>query len=155
MSGATAAGFMTIANSGSEPDRLIAARTDIAMATEIHEMKEGKGGVMEMSPLADGLEIPAGGSVSLEPGGYHIMLIGIKEDLSPGMTYELTLTFEKAGDVTLTVPVQSTATNVTTPPASVTVGSITVSGQWTRSAPAMNGNGNHEMNGQGTPASGM
>ncbi|MCC6790614.1 MAG: copper chaperone PCu(A)C [Thermomicrobiales bacterium] len=149
MSGSSAAAFMTIVNSGTEADTLIAAKTEIAAAAEIHEMKQGEGGVMKMSPLANGLEIPAGGTVSLEPGGYHVMLFGITQDLTPGFTYELTLTFAVAGDVTITVPVQTMATDTaTTTP--VTVGSITISGQWTRPAPAMNGNG-----GMATPASGM
>jgi copper(I)-binding protein len=145
---------MTITNSGTEADRLIAAKATIAGSTEIHEMKEGEGGVMQMSPLAEGLEIPAGGTTVLEPGGYHIMFIGITQDLTPGMTYELTLTFEKAGDITIVVPVQASADAVMTPAAAVTSGAITIEGQWTRMAPAMSGEGEMHMQ-EGTPAAGM
>ena len=109
---------------------------------------------MEMSPVEGGLEIPAGGSVELKSGSFHVMLIGLKEDLTSGTSYELTLTFEKAGDVTIVVPVQANAMDISTPAAPVTVGSITISGQWTRMAPAMNGNSEMDM-GEGTPASGM
>lgn len=153
-SGATAAGFMVITNAGTEADKLIAVKTDVAATAEVHQMKEGSGGVMEMSPVEGGLEIPAGGSVELKSGSFHVMLIGLKEDLTSGTSYELTLTFEKAGDVTIVVPVQANAMDISTPAAPVTVGSITISGQWTRMAPAMNGNSEMDM-GEGTPASGM
>ncbi len=152
-SGATGAAFMVITNAGTEADKLIGGTTHVAETVEIHEMKEGSGGVMEMSPVEGGLEVPAGGSVELKSGSYHIMLIGLKEDLIAGTTYELTLTFEKAGDVTIVVPVQANAMDVSTPSAPVTVGSITVSGQWSRMAPAMNSD-SMDM-GEGTPASGM
>ena len=64
-------------------------------------------GVMQMRQLADGLAIPAGGSVALKPGSYHVMLIGLKKPLAAGETFPLTLTFAKAGNISVTVPVQA------------------------------------------------
>jgi copper(I)-binding protein len=61
--------------------------------------------MMGMQPV-ERLEIPAGGSVQLKPGSYHIMLIGLKEDLKAGDTIEITLTFENAGELALSVPVK-------------------------------------------------
>ena len=64
-------------------------------------------GVMQMRQLADGLPIPAGGSVVLKPGSYHVMLIGLKKPLTAGKKIPLTLTFEKSGNISVTVPVQA------------------------------------------------
>ncbi len=64
-------------------------------------------GVMQMRQLANGLPIPAGGSVALKPGGYHVMLIGLKKPLKAGDTFPLMLTFEKAGNISITVSVQA------------------------------------------------
>ncbi len=72
-----AAGYLTIKNNGSTPDRLIAVSAEIAGTGEIHEMSV-KDGVMTMRPLTDGLEIPAGGEVKLEPGAYHLDVQGVE-----------------------------------------------------------------------------
>ena len=93
-----AAGYLTVKNAGSTPDRLISVTADIAGKGEIHEMTV-KDGVMNMRPLADGLEIPAGGEVKLEPGSYHLMFMGLKEPAVEGVKFPGTLTFEKAGTV--------------------------------------------------------
>jgi copper(I)-binding protein len=66
-------------------------------------------GVMQMHQLDSGLPIPAGGSVVLEPSSYHLMLIGLKKPLTPGETFPLTLTFQKAGNISVTVPVHANA----------------------------------------------
>ena len=60
-------------------------------------------GVMKMRELTDGLAIPAGGTVALKPGSYHVMLIGLKKPLAAGDLFPLTLNFEKAGNVSVTV----------------------------------------------------
>lgn len=133
MSGNGAA-FLTIENKGTEADRLTAASTDVAMAVEIHEIVDNNG-MKEMKPLENGLEIPAGESVILAPGGYHIMMIGLTKDLTEGMTFEMTLTFEKTGKVTVTVPVKSSAPVGTADP--VEAGNLTLSGIWSRPAPAL------------------
>lgn len=96
-------GYATITNEGDEADRLIAVNAPFAGKSEIHEMSVTDG-VMRMKELADGLEIPAGGSVSLKPGSFHLMFM---QATSPkeGETVPVELTFEKAGKVTVMLPV--------------------------------------------------
>lgn len=103
-SAAVAGGFMTITNSGGEADRLVAATADVSERVEIHEMKMVDG-VMKMRPLADGVEIPAGESVELKPGSYHVMMMGLSGPLKEGEGFSGTLTFEKAGSVDVTYDV--------------------------------------------------
>lgn len=98
-----AGGFMTITNNGKETDRLIAASSAVAGHMEIHEMRMD-GDVMRMRELAGGLPLDPGKSVKLAPGGYHIMFMDLKEPLKQGVKIPVTLTFAKAG--TLTVEVQ-------------------------------------------------
>lgn len=136
--GGNGAAYMTIANAGSESDRLVAGKTDAAEIVEIHEIAKDESGVMQMRPLADGLEIPAGGEAVLEPGGYHVMLIGLTEDLVAGKTFELTLTFANAGEVVVQVPVQRMAPEGDAV-ISLTSGDLTISGVWSRPAPALKG----------------
>ena len=92
----TAAGYLTITNIGSEADKLIAASSPLAEAGGLH-MMEVKDGVMSMHPATGGIEVPAGGSVTLAPGGFHIMFVTLKEALKEGEKMPVTLTFEKAG----------------------------------------------------------
>jgi copper(I)-binding protein len=99
-----AAGFMQIGNAGSAADRLVAASSDIAGVTQIHEMAM-KDGVMEMRELTGGLEIPAGGSVELRPKSFHIMFMQLKHGLKEGETVTVELTFEKAGKLKIEMPV--------------------------------------------------
>lgn len=139
MSG-TGAAYMTIRNGGAEPDRLVAGETAVAEVVEIHEIVEQEG-VMEMRPLAEGLEVPAGGEVLLEPGGYHVMLIGLTEDLRNGMTFDLTLRFETAGEVVVPVRVRPRAelADEATPVPPTTLGDLSIEGVWSRPAPAFGG----------------
>ncbi|MCA9862111.1 MAG: copper chaperone PCu(A)C [Thermomicrobiales bacterium] len=143
----SAAAFMLIQNGGAEDDVLLGGETEVADAVEVHEMAEVDG-VMEMRPLSDGLVIPAGGEEALEPGGYHIMMFGLREDLTNGKTYDLTLHFEKAGDVTVSVTVRPRAELAAgaAPAAPITVGDLTISDPWSRPAPATG------MGDMGTPA---
>ena len=97
-------GYMTIANGGAAEDRLVAVATPAAGRTEIHEMAMD-GDVMRMRPLDDGLPIPAGGTVTLEPGGAHVMFMELAGPLAEGDEIDVTLTFEGAGEVTVTMPV--------------------------------------------------
>lgn len=99
-------GFMVITNTGDEADRLIGGSVAFADHVEVHEMKVVDD-VMKMRELDGGLEIPAGGSVTLQPGGFHIMFMGLKEQLTEGETRPVTLTFEKAGDVEIEVTVEN------------------------------------------------
>lgn len=105
--GAEAAGaFMTIKNEGAEPDRLVGAAFAGAAMTQIHEMVMDNG-VMRMSELAGGLAIPPGATVELAPGGYHVMLMGLKEPLVEGSKVPLTITFEKAGSIEVELAVEA------------------------------------------------
>jgi|JI10StandDraft_1071094.scaffolds.fasta_scaffold73645_3 copper(I)-binding protein len=92
------AGYLTIANKGTADDRLMSANSPVAGMTQIHEMKM-EGDVMKMTELPDGLAIPAGGTVSLAPGGLHIMFMKLKQAFAEGTTIPVTLTFETAGSV--------------------------------------------------------
>jgi copper(I)-binding protein len=108
------AAYMTIENTGSAADALIGASSPAATTVEVHETMvmgspapgaSGDGGMMGMQPIAR-LEIPAGGSVELKPGSYHIMLIGLKQDLKVGDSIEITLKLEKAGEIKVTAAVR-------------------------------------------------
>jgi copper(I)-binding protein len=99
------AGYLTIRNSGSAPDRLVSATAEIAEKTEIHEMSM-TGGMMKMRAVPDGVAVPAGGSVALAPKGYHLMFFGLSKPLKEGDTFAGTLTFEKAGPVPVTFDVR-------------------------------------------------
>ncbi|MGA8754959.1 MAG: copper chaperone PCu(A)C [Stellaceae bacterium] len=85
-------------------DRLVAASTPVAKKAELHTM-EMSGMVMKMRPISS-IDIPAGQSVSLAPGGMHIMLMGLKQPLKAGQSFPLTLTFVKAGTRTVNVAVE-------------------------------------------------
>ena len=102
----TGAVYMTLANKANTSDRLTGAPSDMAAKVQIHEMSVVNG-VMQMRQLTNGLAIPAGGSVMLEPDSYHVMLIGLKKPLTTGETVPLTLTFAKAGTISITVPVRA------------------------------------------------
>ena len=100
-----AGGFLTIENKGAAPDRLISGSGDIAGKVEIHEMAMNNG-VMTMRPLDKGLVIEPGKSVKLAPGGSHLMLMDLKQPFKQGDKVPVTLEFEKAGKVTLSLDVQ-------------------------------------------------
>ncbi len=108
MSGSTgpvSAAYMTIENTGNASDRLMSATGDIAEKIEVHETKS-KDGMMVMQEVKEGIEIPAGGSVLLKPGGYHIMLIGVKRELNVGDTFKLTLKFQSGKEMPVEVTVR-------------------------------------------------
>lgn len=92
----TAGGYMAIVNNGASDDRLIGVETDIAAKAEVHESKVDDQGVGTMAPVP-ALDIPAGGTVSLDPGGLHVMFMGLKAKLVEGEMRKVTLIFEKAG----------------------------------------------------------
>ena len=106
------AAYATITNAGSAADALIGASSPAANTVEVHETvvmgspDASGGGMMGMQPVAR-VEIPAGGSLQLKPGSYHVMLIGLVKDLKPGDTIDLTLKFEKAGEITVTAQVRA------------------------------------------------
>lgn len=99
-------GYLTIENKGTTPDRLIHCSGDIAGKVEVHEMSM-KNGVMTMRPLDNGLTIEPGKTVKLAPGGFHLMLFDLKSPLKQGDKVPVTLEFEKAGKVTVSLDVGS------------------------------------------------
>ena len=101
--------YMTIVGSDA-PDRLVAISSPAADSAMLHESKTIDG-VAQMSHL-NALDIPASARITLSPGGTHVMLMGLKQPLKRGDKVALTLTFKKAGDVAVTVPVGSVAQDV-------------------------------------------
>ncbi len=101
------AAFVTMNNNGKSGDRVISASADVSRKVELHTHIR-QDDVMMMRKV-DGVDIPAGNKVVLKPGGYHIMLIGLKAPLKSGESFPLSLTFEKAGTIQTTVSVQKTA----------------------------------------------
>lgn len=124
---AASAAYMTIENSGSGADALVGASSPAATTVEVHETvvmetparsdgmgmgsptppasSDAAGGMLGMQPVAR-LQIPAGGSVELQPGSYHVMLIGLTRELRSGDTIEITLRFEHAGEIVISAPVR-------------------------------------------------
>jgi periplasmic copper chaperone A len=100
-----AGGYLTIENKGSVADRLIGGSADVAEKVQVHEMGMNNG-VMTMRPLDQGLTIEPGKTVKLAPGGYHLMLLDLKTPLKQGDKLPVTLEFEKAGKVKLSLDVQ-------------------------------------------------
>jgi copper(I)-binding protein len=131
MAASAGAAYMVIENIGATADALIGASSTVAKSTEVHEtvqmpaesaaasggMSTGgmespaassgmsTGGMLGMQPV-DRVEIPAGGTLELKPGSYHIMLIGLNQELNAGDKIEITLKLEKAGEVKVTVEVR-------------------------------------------------
>ena len=91
-------GYMTITNTGTVPDRLIRGATGISSRFELHEMSVDNG-VMKMRELRDGVEIKPGEKVEFKPGSYHVMFMGLTQQLVQGESFKATLQFEKAGKV--------------------------------------------------------
>jgi copper(I)-binding protein len=100
-----AGGYLTIENKGLSPDRLVGASGDVAGKLEVHEMAT-ENGVMKMRALDKGLVIEPGKTVKLAPGGYHLMMFDLKNPLKQGDKVSVTLDFEKAGKVTVSLDVQ-------------------------------------------------
>lgn len=97
--------YLHITNDGNEADTLLSADSPSAQAAEVHESMVDDKGVMRMEPR-ESIEIPAGGEVAFQPGGLHIMLVELKQPLSVDDEVQLTLRFEKAGEIQLRVKVR-------------------------------------------------
>ncbi len=130
--------YVTITNNGDDADRLVNVETDMADVVEVHDV-EMDDGVMQMVPLHDGLEIGAGEEIVFEPGGYHVMLIGITESLLDGEDFPATLHFENAGEVEITVPIHALEPEDGEFGDPVEAGDIEVSNVWARQAPKLDG----------------
>jgi len=98
------AGYMTITNKGTTPDRVNCVSSDASAQCQIHSMTM-EGGVMKMRPVEGGLEIKPGETVTLAPGGFHVMLVTLKHPLEADQTVKATLKFDKAGTVDVEYPV--------------------------------------------------
>ena len=96
--------YATLVNAGERPDALVSASTDAARAVEVHETYQEHGMVM-MRPV-ERVVVPAGGTVELKPGGYHLMLFDLKRALAPGQSIRLVLSFRDAGDVAVSASVR-------------------------------------------------
>lgn len=101
-----AAGYLTIRNTGTEPDRLVSGTTPIAGKFEVHEMSMDNG-VMRMRPVADGLVINPGQTVELKPQSFHIMMTGVNQPVEKGKSFKGSLRFEKAGTVEVEFSVEA------------------------------------------------
>ncbi len=99
------AAYMTIDNAGPAGDRLLSARSPVAGRIELHTIVKD-GDVMRMREVEGGIEVPAGGRATLQPGGFHVMLMDLKAPLKEGDRFQLKLTFEKAGIVEVEVAIE-------------------------------------------------
>jgi copper(I)-binding protein len=114
-----AGGYATITNMGKEPDRLVSASIPTAPEGQIHSMTMDNG-VMHMARLDDGLAIAPGATVTLAPGGFHVMFVNPRTQLKEGEIVQGTLTFAKAGAIPVTFAVAGmaakTASDIKTAP---------------------------------------
>ena len=105
MMGANGAAYMIIKNTGDTADKLLRAESQVSEVVELH-ISEMNDGVMKMRQV-EYIEAPAGGQAELKPGGLHIMLIGLKQDLVEGESIDITLYFEEAGKVRVSAEVRA------------------------------------------------
>ena len=108
----TGAGYMTIRNTGTVPDRLIGGATDVAPGFQIHDMTMDQG-VAKMRERKDGIEIKPGETVELKPGSSHIMFADLKRRLEKGERIKGTLMFQRAGTVAIEYPVEAIGARAT------------------------------------------
>jgi copper(I)-binding protein len=104
VAGRPGAAYFTLRNEGAAPDRLVDVSVPAAGHAMLHETRLSADGVARMEHVM-ALEVPAGGAVTLAPGGLHVMLMDLAAPLTQGSEIRLTLTFEKAGTVTIAAPV--------------------------------------------------
>jgi len=149
---ASGAGYMTITNKGTAPDTVSCVSDDASAQCQIHSMTM-EGGVMKMRPVGGGLEIKPGETVTLQPGGYHIMFVNLKHALEQGQSVKATLKFEHAGTVDVEYPIA--AIGAPAPGAAAGGGTMMQGGGGTMmQGPGMQGPGMQGPGVQG-PAGGM
>jgi len=100
----TAAGYMTITNNGTAPDRVSCVSSEVSAQCQIHSMTM-EGGVMKMRPIEGGLEVKPGETLVLKPSAVHIMFLDLKQPLQQGKTVKATLKFEKSGTIDVEYPI--------------------------------------------------
>jgi copper(I)-binding protein len=98
------AAYMTITNTGKTSDKVSCVSSDASAECQIHTMTMDNG-VMQMRPVEGGLEIRPGETVTLKPGGFHMMLVNLKHPLEQGNTVKATLKFDTAGSVDVDYPI--------------------------------------------------
>jgi copper(I)-binding protein len=103
------AAYLILKNAGQEADTLQSVSSPDAEKVEVHEHIQDAQGIMRMRPVGGGLQIPAGGTVEFKPGGYHLMLIGLKHNLEEGQQIPLKLRFANAGDLDIEIKVEKKA----------------------------------------------
>lgn len=103
----SAAAFMMLMNRGDTDDRLIGATSDVSKRVELHTHTEDANGVMRMGEIEGGIDMPAGGMHQMKRGGDHVMFMGLTGPLVQDTEITVTLTFEKAGDIEITIPVDN------------------------------------------------
>ena len=104
------AGYLSIKNTGSSPDRLIGIKSSVAGKVEVHSMKMDNG-IMRMRPVEGGLELPPGKTIELKPGGLHLMFMKLKAGFKKGHPFKATLVFEKAGEIEVDFSVAAIGAN--------------------------------------------
>ncbi len=97
--------YFTVVNEGNEADRLVRVESDIAATAEIHQTTF-EDNIARMKPVREGVRIPAAGQATFSPGGYHVMLVGLRQPLRSGDRFTLTLYFEKSPPITVEVDVR-------------------------------------------------
>lgn len=97
--------YFTVTNTGTEPDRIVAASSPLAARVEMHRSLM-KNGMMTMEAV-EALEVPAGGKLTLAPGGYHLMLLGLRQPLVAGQMLPLTLIFAHQGKVAIRLHIKA------------------------------------------------
>jgi periplasmic copper chaperone A len=97
--------YFAVKNRGGQDDQLLSVASAVAASVQIHETQTVKG-VMQMRPVTS-VNCPAGSTVTVAPGGLHVMLLGLKQPLAAGSRFDLALRFRNAGSLTLQVPVQN------------------------------------------------
>lgn len=105
MTAIAGAAFFVIHNGGDDDDQLVAAASNIAKRVELHTHIAMDDGVMKMVEVPEGFPVPAHGDHALARGGDHVMFMGLNEPMKQGDIVHVTLTFEKAGDIELDIPV--------------------------------------------------
>jgi copper(I)-binding protein len=103
---AVAGAYMTISNKGTEADRLLGGSSPVAGQFEVHSMTMEQG-VAKMRPVVGGLDVKPGETLELKPGGFHVMLTGLKQPLEKGQRIKGTLEFEKAGKIEIEYSVEA------------------------------------------------